>query len=138
MRLQTLAFACLMLTVNIVVADNDEAIRVAEAAADSWLELADQGQSEGTWRQASSLFQAAISRTDWERALSAARAPLKELVSRHVESAEFYETLPGAPDGKYVVLTFNSSFERKAAAVETVTVMQDEDGPWRVAGYFIK
>lgn len=138
MRLQTLVLAFLLLTVNIAVADNDEAIRVAEAAADSWLELVDRSKFEDTWLQASSLFQAAISRVDWGRALGAARTPLKELVSRHLESAEFYETLPGAPDGNYVVLTFNSSFEKKAAAVETVTVMKDEDGSWRVSGYFIK
>lgn len=138
MKLQILAFACVLFAVNIAVADNDEAIRAAEAAADSWLELADQSKFKDTWLQASSLFQVAISQTDWERALGAARTPLKELDSRHLELAEFHETLPGAPDGEYVVMTFNSSFEKKAAAVETVTVMKDDDGSWRVSGYFIK
>jgi hypothetical protein len=33
---------------------------------------------------------------------------------------------------------FDTSFERKSAAVETVTPMIDPDGRWRVSGYFIK
>jgi len=46
--------------------------------------------------------------------------------------------VPGAPDGKYVIIQFETSFENKASAVETVTPMQDADGVWRVAGYFVK
>ena len=123
---------------SVALADNDESIRSAETAAHSWLELADQGGFENTWLQASSLFRAAVTQAEWERALAAARGPLEELVSRNLASAEFYLTLPGAPDGEYVVLTFDSVFTKKAAAVETVTVMKDADGSWRVSGYFIR
>jgi hypothetical protein len=48
------------------------------------------------------------------------------------------DTLPGAPDGKYVVIQFESSFSNKKAAIETVTLMMDSDVKWRVSGYFIK
>jgi hypothetical protein len=37
-------------------------------------------------------------------------------------------TLPGAPDGEYVVFQFNTSFEQKSAAVETVTAIREKDG----------
>lgn len=47
-------------------------------------------------------------------------------------------SLPGAPDGKYVVIQYDTSFENKKAAVETVTPMLDKDGKWRVSGYYIK
>jgi len=47
-------------------------------------------------------------------------------------------TLPGAPDGEYVVFQFNASFDQKAAAVETVTAIREKDGTWHVGGYFIK
>ena len=53
-------------------------------------------------------------------------------------SKTYAEALPGAPDGKYVVVQYRTSFERKESAVETVTPMLDEDGRWRVSGYFIK
>lgn len=47
-------------------------------------------------------------------------------------------SLPGAPDGEYVVIEFESSFEHKKSAIETVTPMNDKDGKWRVSGYYIK
>jgi hypothetical protein len=44
----------------------------------------------------------------------------------------------GAPDGEYVVIQYDTKFDNKAAAVETVTVARGKDGVWRVAGYYIK
>ena len=46
--------------------------------------------------------------------------------------------LPGAPDGEYVVFEFQTRFERKRAAIETVSPMRDRDGQWRVSGYYIR
>ena len=46
--------------------------------------------------------------------------------------------LPGAPDGQYVAIQFTTPFENKRVAVETITPMLEDDGDWRVAGYFIK
>jgi len=48
------------------------------------------------------------------------------------------QTLPGAPDRKYVTIQIESVFENKSAAVETVTPMLDPDGVWRVSGYYIR
>jgi hypothetical protein len=46
--------------------------------------------------------------------------------------------LPGAPDGRYVLIEFASSFASKKEAVETATVMLETNGEWRVSGYFIR
>lgn len=55
-----------------------------------------------------------------------------------MKSARYRTSVPGAPDGEYVVVQFKTSFDKKAKAIETVTPMKDPDGQWRVAGYFIK
>jgi hypothetical protein len=47
-------------------------------------------------------------------------------------------TMPGAPDGEYVVIQYQTTFEHKNSAVETVTPMLDNDGQWRVSGYYIR
>lgn len=36
------------------------------------------------------------------------------------------------------VLQFDTAFKNKKEAVETVTPMLDQDGKWRVTGYFVK
>ena len=61
-----------------------------------------------------------------------------KLVSRKAKSRKYAESLPGAPDGKYVVIQFDTVFENKASAVETVTPMVDPDGSWRVSGYYVR
>src|SRR3990172_8443962 len=45
---------------------------------------------------------------------------------------------PGAPDGQYVVIQYETSFERKSSAIETITPIREKDGKWRVAGYYIR
>jgi hypothetical protein len=66
------------------------------------------------------------------------REPLGRPVSRKMRSAVYMTSLPGAPDGHYVVITFDTSFARKKAGIETVTPKLDNDGTWRVSGYFIR
>lgn len=61
-----------------------------------------------------------------------------KVVSRRLKTAHYATSLPGAPDGKYVVLKYASSFQNKNSAVETVTPMLDSDGGARVSGYYIK
>jgi Protein of unknown function (DUF4019) len=110
----------------------------AQAAAESWLKLVDQGQAEASWDQAAKLFKGAVTKDQWKQALTGARGPLGKLVSRKLKSRDYSEKIPGAPDGKYVVIQYDSVFEKKASAVETVTPMLDPDGVWRVSGYFIR
>ena len=110
----------------------------AMAAAEAWLALIDAGRYAESWVAAASLFTAAVTQPDWERMVKAGRGPLGRLTSRTLQSATFTRTLPGAPDGEYVVLRYATLFERKASAVEIVTPMRDPDGAWRVAGYYIQ
>ncbi len=119
-------------------ASEPEAIEEARVETVAWLSLTDTGQYESSWHSASALFKAAVSKEDWEKSLSAVRTPIGVLETREMATSKFSTTLPGAPDGEYVVFQFNSSFEHKATALETVTAMKDADGAWRVAGYFIK
>ena len=110
----------------------------ALTAAEEWLQLVDSGNYTQSWEEASLLFQGSIEKVQLEQQLRGVRNPLGALKTRKAESSEYYTTLPGAPDGEYVVIRFLSSFEHKKEAVETVTPALDEDGNWRVSGYYIR
>ena len=110
----------------------------AESAALAWLGLIDGGNYAQSWSSAASLFRQKVSESQWQSAVSGTRAPLGALKSRTLRSAALKSALPGAPDGQYVVIQFDSSFEHKASAVETVTPMLDTDGHWHVSGYYIR
>jgi hypothetical protein len=110
----------------------------AQAAAESWLKLVDDGNYSASWDQAAKVFKGAVKQADWGQMAGGVRTPLGKLVSRKLKSREYSEKMPGAPDGRYVVIQYDTVFEHKASAVETVTPMADVDGVWRVSGYFIR
>ena len=110
----------------------------AEAAARTWLALVDGGNYYQSWAIASEGFRNAQSRTQWVARVGAAREPLGALRSRRLVSARPVHSLPGAPDGDYVVLEYASGFAKQPAATETVTPVKESDGHWRVSGYSVK
>jgi uncharacterized protein DUF4019 len=138
----TLASAALFLTLFVGSSASAQAPQkpeeLAQQAADSWLALVDSGKYAESWHEAASHFKAAVSQDQWQHAMRASRDPLGKMLSRKLQSAKYTKTLPGVPDGEYVVIQYESSFEHKQSAVETVTPMLDKDGKWRVSGYFIK
>lgn len=116
---------------------NDGQLESAQESALSWLTLTDNGQFEASWNNASTFFQSAISESDWARSLNDARSSFGEMETREIASATFSRTLPGAPDGNYVLFQFDTSFEKQASAMETLSMMKDGEDVWRVAGYLI-
>ena len=112
--------------------------KAAVIAAEKWVSLVDAGKYAESWKEAAGYFKAAVSQEKWEQALQSVRKPLGKIISRKVKTKTYQTTLPGAPDGEYVFIQFETSFQNKEFAIETVTPMMDKDGQWRVSGYFIK
>jgi len=110
----------------------------AISAAQAWLALIDTGDWSASWKQASTIFQGGVTEPNWENSMNTFRKPLGEVRSRKLKSAQTMTELPGAPDGKYVVMQFDTSFANKKATVETVTFDLEPDGQWKSSGYFIK
>lgn len=106
--------------------------------ANEWLTLIDNEKYIESWSIASSLFKSAITSAQWEQSLLSARKPLGKLVSRKVIQQEHYTSLPGAPDGNYYVIQYDSKFENKTKATETITMSKGKDHTWKSSGYFIK
>jgi len=120
------------------VSDTANPEQQATNAATAWLQLLDSEQYANSWSAAAPLFKSAVTADQWAAAASSARRPFGKIVSRRVRSAVFTTSLPGAPTGEYVVITYDSAFEKIATAVETVTPARDARGHWKVSGYFVK
>ena len=131
-------FLALVLAGSGVHAADTEAVNQARKSASAWLALVDAAQYGQSWDEAATLFKSAVTKQEWMKAIQSTRAPLGALKSRTFKTATFTRSLPGAPDGEYVVIQFDTRFENKAAAVETVTPMRQKDGAWKVSGYYIR
>ena len=120
------------------LAADQAAEKAGRVAAESWLTLIDSGQYAESWDEASPFFQSKVGKKEWIGMVQSARSPFGKLKKRTFAAAKYMTELPGAPDGEYVVIQFQASFENKENAVETITPKLAPDGKWRVSGYGIK
>ena len=119
-------------------ASNSEAEKAALKSAKAWLTLVDSEEYEESWDEAAGFFKGAVPQEQWQQSMQSIRKPFGKNISRKLQSKLYLTSLPGAPDGEYVVIKFDSSFENKKYTLETVTPMLDKDGKWRISGYFMK
>ena len=110
----------------------------AREGAQTWLALVDAGQFEASWDAAANLFKSSVTKEQWSASLKGAREPLGAVSSRQLQGSEYKTSLPNAPEGKYVVVYYDSAFAQKAPAKESVTLIEEPDASWKVAGYFIQ
>ena len=74
----------------------------------------DAGDGAAPWEQAAKLFKGAVTREQWTQALAGVRPPLGTVVSRKLTSRQYREKLPGAPDGRYVVIHYETDHHADA------------------------
>ena len=137
-KLISLIILAMIAAGTVLAQDAEQKKKDAQAAAEGWLKLVDDGKYGESWKTAAEYFRNAVPQAQWEQQLKAVRSPLGRIISRKLKSATYATYLPGAPDGEYVVLLFETVFEKKQAAFETVTPMLEKDGKWKVSGYYIK
>ena len=109
-----------------------------QQAAEQWLKLIDKGNTHGSWQNTATLFQRQVTETQWDASIKSVRETFGLSIARQMINAQMTKSLPGAPDGDYVILSYHTAFEKKEASTETLTLMLDIDGQWHVAGYFIR
>ncbi|HWZ63367.1 MAG TPA: DUF4019 domain-containing protein [Steroidobacteraceae bacterium] len=108
----------------------------AQQAALNWLALLDAGDYQQSWVTAADYFQSSIEERQWASTVSQVRRPLRAVKSRTVSSVTFVNST--APGGDHFVIQFSTDFRRKSGATETVTLLKNLDGRWRVSGYHIR
>lgn len=133
----TVLIASLMLSLS-CFAQNEAKEKAALQAAMQWLAEVDSGNYTQSWQDSAPAFKVIVTQQKWEDILKAKREPLGRVLSRNLASAEYTTKLPGISEGEYVVLKFNTNFENKKQAVETVTPMVVKGGQWKVSSYFIR
>lgn len=117
---------------------NPAAESAGTEAANKWLPLLDEGKDAECWDEVGSYLKAMIPQQRWREQVPPQRRVMGKLVSRAVDSTQYATTLPGMPDGEYVMVQYKTVFEKKKAAGEGVLVSQEKDGTWRVIAYFIR
>ncbi len=135
--LPLLATLLLTLTFGTSTLTADDSTAPAVTAAKEWLTLVDNQEYAKSWEEAAPFFKNAVPQPQWEAMIAPVRTPLGKVESRELIAAQATTSLPGAPEGEYVVIQFKTHFANNPDSIETITPMKSE-GVWRVSGYFIK
>lgn len=109
----------------------------AVKAATEWLKLVDTGQFGKSWDECAPLFREKVTRQTWIENLPKNRAAHGAFKSRAFSAVAPRTSLPGAPDGEYVMVRFLTDFE-KTTAVEELVTMTFVGGAWRPIGYLLR
>jgi hypothetical protein len=125
----------LILTAVPLEAANLSRESAALIATGKWLGLIDAGNYTESRDKAAESFRKAVTPEQWRQSLQTVREPLGKLFLRRVKTKTYTTSLPGLPDGEYVVIEFDTFFEYKQSAIETVTSVLERDGQWKVIGY---
>ena len=106
-------------------------------AAKAWVDLVDARRWDQSWAAAGTLFKSQMPQPRWAATVQPVREPLGAISARSLKSVTKANSLPGAPDGEYEVVQFQTSFAHKSDATETVVLAREPSG-WKVDGYFIR
>jgi hypothetical protein len=111
--------------------------QAAERQALGFLGYLDHGRYADSYAYTGMLIRSQLDREAFASQVEKARAGTAPLQSRELIDASYATTVPGAPEGQYVVLHYHSSFAKRPDTVETLT-LAFANGYWRVDGWYIK
>jgi serine/threonine protein kinase len=107
-------------------------------AVEAWLEAIDAGKYDDAWVRIATLTSMLDSESSWIQKMKAVRQPLGNVVARKLHGTMTTGEIKGFPPGAYQLFSFRSDFTGKSGVAEIVTLIYQEDGNWRVIGYFIE
>ncbi|SPJ31751.1 unnamed protein product [Candidatus Protochlamydia amoebophila UWE25] len=109
-------------------------IEAAQVAKD-YVETLDKGQYAQSWEKGDTLFQQTITQKEWETTLDLARKRLGEVQSRTLKDEKPAIDPHGLPKGSYMVIEYNTSFDKAPNSGELLTLRRGTDGQWKVLTY---
>jgi len=107
-------------------------------AAQTWLALVDAGKFGLAWDDASPHLKSVVTRAKWIAGMSEARKPFGKLKERTPARFARSHSMPGAPEGDYSIIEFETEFANGKRATEQIIWMLGDNGVWRVSGYYIR
>jgi len=110
----------------------------AQQALTAWLLLWDAGKYDESYDGLAEHAKKDVSRAQWLQYWTNVRKPLGKVVSRKLYEAKHVDSLPTIPDRDGAMIQYVSSFETKSGALETIGMVHERDGVWRVAAYIVK
>jgi hypothetical protein len=107
----------------------------AKKAMEKWSKIWDSGKYEESYDKLAEFTRKNLSREFWSVYWKGTRKPLGKVKSRKLISYEYVNSMQGIPDQAGMIYQFQSSFKNADNALETIALIREKDGIWRVSNY---
>jgi len=110
--------------------------QAARNTAEKWLAKADGGDHAGTWDMTTPEFRVQIRKEDWKARQETFYQQLGRPTRRELIAAKYTTSVPGVPEGEYVLIQYRRPVSAGGPVLETITMRRAGD-QWQTAGYWI-
>ena len=129
----------ILLALLLVACDSAETTLHEEAArntAEQWLAKADAGDHAGNWAMTTPEFQVQIRKEDWVARQETFYQQLGRPTRRELLAAKYTASVPGTPEGEYVLIQYRRDARAGGPVLETLTMKRSGE-KWQTAGYWV-
>lgn len=117
--------------------ENSSLIESAQVAKD-YVDGVDKGEYDQSWSKSDTVFQNTIPQNEWKDFLTELRKRTGKVVSRRLKDQNPAWNPRGLPEGAYMVIIYNTSFQNLPNVEELLTLRKGPDKKWRVLTYEVK
>lgn len=119
------------------VASAEVSPATALSKAESYVAVLDQQDYAKAYLQSSNLLKMQTPQADWINQQKTAIQLLGPVQERRLMAIKARDVYPGLPDGRYLIVCFETRTVHKAKAIE-VLLLKEEKEDWQVCNYSIR
>ncbi|RME39550.1 MAG: DUF4019 domain-containing protein [Deltaproteobacteria bacterium] len=103
-----------------------------------FLQMVDQDRFAESWTMSAQVLREKLPQDKWADKLRLHRAQCGKFIKRQEKKVDYATEASGEVKGEFYTFKFAADYERCPGVTETVTVMLEDDGHWRVGGFFVE
>lgn len=108
------------------------------AVAKQYVDDVDKGEYALSWSKSDPIFQKTITQKEWKTYLGNVRHRFGKVISRKMKDQRTAWDPKGLPEGAYMVVIYDTSFQNQPNIEELLTLRKGPDNQWRVLTYEMK
>lgn len=110
----------------------------AVSAAQEWLDLVENGQLHEGWEKLSSQYRNNVTQQKWEVVFNSLHVKSTKPINRTVLQVSQWKDHSTGSDEKYLMIRIKTTYDDQSERVQMVAPKLDDDGEWRVAGFYFR
>ena len=115
--------------------DSDKSITTAQKVAEAWMLLWDSGNRTECYKALGEFAKRTIDEKAWATFWATERKPLGKLKWRKIIHTSLIKSIKNLPDHSGAIVSYQSSFEDQKDLFETLYLILEKDGSWRILVY---